>query len=886
MASCNGGSNGYTLTLNYNQGSQNVAGNYSTVNWELVFSCGQYYYQNSSTIDNFKAYINGTCVYNQNRAISFPGQNRAIVIASGSINVGHNADGTKTIGTSASFSPGKSASYYPGAISCSGALTLSTIPRASVIGTVSFSNFWSAFRVTYTKYYSGFVCKLRVSIPTVEMLQTFDGYNSGASVAFSSSVQNTIMNKLINAGSIKLGFVIETWSGGTKIGESTESVITIYKPAINQISSVPNFNVDDGFSISLNRTYPNYASYIDIYIGNKNVYAGYINDSHYVSFNSTQLQTIYSQMANTNSATFVIYVTSFYNGINCGNVNVSRTGTITGAIPTFDGFSWETINNLTLHDNQTIIKGKSNVMVTIQQATAYKGASISYYQVTIGNVTSKVTSLSATLNNVDSNIITVYAVDTRGNTASKQMSCNKYIEYVPVTLDALNYVRGSGGIGADVNIDFNGSSFIGDFGLQNNTITATYFYKETNTSDYTQGTSDITPHLSSKYSKEVAIKGDLGANGFTIDKNFNLRVIISDKLTTAYRDIVVAKGKPALAISDDGVATGGFYDENIGGALQVYGGATQNGFNILNTSNGVTKDADVVAHMTTKNGYLGFDNATGDWLRTPTAGLLPNVPGVASSIGSSGWRFASGYFQDLDITRGVSANTMYTSNWYRSYGATGWYNETYKGGIYMQDSEYVRVYNGKGFWCDGNVYANDVVSSKDTTAQALWTYALSYGLIYGMQWGNAAHGYIHVWSNVGTYGINVWASDKSLKEHIKDTEIKHALDKISQLEHVEFDWKDGGKCELGYVADDIEKVLPCLVHEVEQKEDEETGITSKPIKHINHTTLLPLVTMGMQELIQENKYLWEFNNAVVEEVCVLKERLDKLEKLLSNKENS
>lgn len=45
-------------------------------------------------------------------------------------------------------------------------------------------------------------------------------------------------------------------------------------------------------------------------------------------------------------------------------------------------------------------------------------------------------------------------------------------------------------------------------------------------------------------------------------------------------------------------------------------------------------------------------------------------------------------------------NTAYTSSWWRSTGSTGWYSETYGGGIYMKDSTWVRVYNGKPFFVD------------------------------------------------------------------------------------------------------------------------------------------------------------------------------------------
>jgi hypothetical protein len=50
----------------------------------------------------------------------------------------------------------------------------------------------------------------------------------------------------------------------------------------------------------------------------------------------------------------------------------------------------------------------------------------------------------------------------------------------------------------------------------------------------------------------------------------------------------------------------------------------------------------------------------------------------------------------------ASVGDVLSQGWLRTIGATGWHNESYSGGIYMQDSTYVRVYNGKAFYCAGN----------------------------------------------------------------------------------------------------------------------------------------------------------------------------------------
>ena len=72
-------------------------------------------------------------------------------------------------------------------------------------------------------------------------------------------------------------------------------------------------------------------------------------------------------------------------------------------------------------------------------------------------------------------------------------------------------------------------------------------------------------------------------------------------------------------------------------------------------------------------------------------------------------------------------NSIQCSEWFRSTGNSGWYHQDYGGGIYMQDSTYVRVYGGKRFYVgntentnfstntaistDGGIYAKNNITS-------------------------------------------------------------------------------------------------------------------------------------------------------------------------------
>lgn len=51
-------------------------------------------------------------------------------------------------------------------------------------------------------------------------------------------------------------------------------------------------------------------------------------------------------------------------------------------------------------------------------------------------------------------------------------------------------------------------------------------------------------------------------------------------------------------------------------------------------------------------------------------------------------------------------NSISCSNWFRSSGATGWYNTTYNGGWYMSDTSWIRAHNGVGIYTSGKVKAS------------------------------------------------------------------------------------------------------------------------------------------------------------------------------------
>ena len=63
------------------------------------------------------------------------------------------------------------------------------------------------------------------------------------------------------------------------------------------------------------------------------------------------------------------------------------------------------------------------------------------------------------------------------------------------------------------------------------------------------------------------------------------------------------------------------------------------------------------------------------------------------------------------ISGAITANTVYTDNWFRSKGSTGWYSEDHGGGWYMIDDQWIRAYNNKHIFTGGIIETGAEFSS-------------------------------------------------------------------------------------------------------------------------------------------------------------------------------
>jgi hypothetical protein len=135
------------------------------------------------------------------------------------------------------------------------------------------------------------------------------------------------------------------------------------------------------------------------------------------------------------------------------------------------------------------------------------------------------------------------------------------------------------------------------------------------------------------------------------------------------------------------------------------------------------------------------------------------------------------------------AARIYASDWYRSWGQTGWYNETYGGGIYMLDTTYVRVYNGKIFLTDyyaGNVMYGSYGSITLKNSAGGYSGIVTPDHNSTIMWYHDIFGHYRDNSNWNFYFNNgtFVASDERWKRNIKP--IQYGMDLINALEPVEY----------------------------------------------------------------------------------------------------
>jgi hypothetical protein len=120
-------------------------------------------------------------------------------------------------------------------------------------------------------------------------------------------------------------------------------------------------------------------------------------------------------------------------------------------------------------------------------------------------------------------------------------------------------------------------------------------------------------------------------------------------------------------------------------------------------------------------------------------------------------------------------------------------------------------------------------------------------------------------------GTSTVTSDQRLKHNIHP--IKYGLSELRKLKPVSYDWKldlfNLPGTQLGFIAQDVQKVLPELVTVGENSEESRF----KDELALNVNGILPVVVASVQALDEENRQLKSDLETLKSEMAVLKARL-------------
>ena len=364
-------------------------------------------------------------------------------------------------------------------------------------------------------------------------------------------------------------------SAGTITGSTSKKLTTI--PRTSEVSlSKKNFNIGETITIYTNRKSASFKHTAVIKFNGQTVRTQTGIDVSY-SWNTNEL---FAKIPNQNQANGTVELTTYSGGTRIGTSTVNFTGYVVNSDPVFNNFDCEDTNTVTktlTGNNQKYIRKYSNLKVTITSAnkmTTQNSATPKYYNIVVGNKIEKLdystSEISKTINNMDDNTVTVFAVDSRGNQKDKTKSLD-IVEYSETVLQSVKIERKEG-VGETVLISLSGKYANINFGAKTNTVKSIQFRKKSKTETEFGSWVEIKQLITintengtfSCDSKEIT------GQTFTLGTEYDIEVQVKDELSSDTEPVSLNSGKVLLsALKNTGICVGGIYDENLGGPLQL-----------------------------------------------------------------------------------------------------------------------------------------------------------------------------------------------------------------------------------------------------------------------------------------------------------------------------
>ena len=364
-------------------------------------------------------------------------------------------------------------------------------------------------------------------------------------------------------------------SAGTITGSTSKKLTTI--PRTSEVSlSKKNFNIGETITIYTNRKSASFKHTAVIKFNGQTVRTQTGIDASY-SWNTNEL---FAKIPNQNQANGIVELTTYSGGTRIGTSTVDFTGYVVNSDPVFNNFDCEDTNTITktlTGSNQKYIRKYSNLKVTITSAnkmTTQNSATPKYYNIVVGNKIEKLdystSEISKTINNIDDNTVTVFAVDSRGNQKDKTKSLD-IVEYSETVLQSVKIERKEG-VGETVLISLSGKYANINFGAKTNTVKSIQFREKSKTETEFGSWVEIKQlvTINTENGTFSCDSKEITGQTFTLGTEYDIEVQVKDELSSDTEPVSLNSGKVLLsALKNTGICVGGIYDENLGGPLQL-----------------------------------------------------------------------------------------------------------------------------------------------------------------------------------------------------------------------------------------------------------------------------------------------------------------------------
>lgn len=416
-------------------GSQSISGNKTTIAWSCGLTPGEQYLENAIKMSAVS--IAGVKVYDGGTYSNITDY-KDRTFASGTLELSHNADGTKSF-TVAAFSGWLfgNGDYTAAAKS----FTLPTIPRASTVSAPSTGTLGTALAIKIDRKSTSFTDKLYYKIGNNEAVTI----TASAGTSYSWTPPVSLASKAPNSKTLTVKIITKTYNGDTYVGRS-ECTVTLSVPAAS-VSAPSTGTLGTALAIKTTQNNVNLTKKLYYKVGSKSAVRLTEYDGTAGTYSWTPPVSLAANAPNSTKLAAAI-ICKTYNG----TAYVGRSEcTVTLAIPASEVPSLtvavsDPTGNKTKYTGYFLqLRSKIKVAIT---GTGVQGSTIKSYSIKVGwsagsgtlYTASAATGTTGFLPYYGTVYITCAVTDSRGRTATKTLSY-KVSKYSVPTISAISATR-------------------------------------------------------------------------------------------------------------------------------------------------------------------------------------------------------------------------------------------------------------------------------------------------------------------------------------------------------------------------------------------------------------------------------------------------------------